>query len=390
MEQTALMGFWIYPIAFLIVLTVVVFFHELGHFQVARWCGVKVESFSIGFGKEILGWTDKQGTRWKISLLPLGGYVKFAGDLGPASTPDREKLEEFAAEARAQGHEPDDLLHFKPVWQRAAVTIAGPVANFILAIVVFTGLYMSNEMITVDPVVGTVKEGSVAEAAGLQPGDRIVEINGRAIEKFDDIVLIITLSADTEARIKVLRDGDTVELTATPARVETEDRFGNKQKVGQLGISSRSAEEDIHRTRHTPAQAVGKAVGHCWMIVDRTFVYIGRIFIGKEDAKQLGGPIRIAKYSGQMAQLGPLAIINMIAVLSVSIGLINLFPIPLMDGGHLVYYGFEAVRGQPLSERAQEAGFRIGLFIVLLLMVYVTWNDLVDIDAFGKLSGILS
>lgn len=389
-QQAAQMGFWVYPAAFLVVLTVVVFFHELGHFWVGRLVGAKIDAFSIGFGPELFGWNDKKGTRWKVSALPLGGYVKFTGDLGPASIPDKEKLEEFAAAARAQGHDPFELLHFKPVWQRAAVVAAGPVANFILAIVVFAGIYMTREIVEIDPVVGSVMEGSAAETAGLQVGDTIIEINGRKIETFDDVVMLITLSAETEVSMTVLRDGQTVDLLATPRRIETEDDFGNKQKIGQLGFSPDTSEEHVHTVRFTPLQAVGKGVENCWMIVDRTFAYVGRIFIGKEDAKQLGGPIRIAKYSGQMAQLGVLAIINMIAVLSVSVGLINLFPIPLMDGGHLVFYGIEAVKGQPLSERAQEAGFRIGLVFVLFLMVYVTWNDLVDVGAFSTLSGILS
>lgn len=376
--------------AFLVVLTVVVFFHELGHFSIARLFGVKVDSFAIGFGKELFGRTDKQGTRWKVCLLPFGGYVKFTGDLGPASIPDTEKLEEYAAAARAEGHEPDDLLHFKPTWQRAAVVAAGPIANFILAVVIFTGFFMIRGETTIDPVVGVVQEGSVAEAAGIEVGDRILTISGRKVESFSELAMLISMSADTEIEVVVERNGEEIALKASPQRVKTEDDFGNKQEIGRLGVQPRAAEEDIHYRRYAPAAAVVKSVNQTGFIIERTFVYLGRVFIGKEDARQLGGPIRIAKYSGQMAQLGSTALIYMIAVLSISVGLINLFPIPLMDGGHLLYYGIEAVRGKPLSERAQEAGFRIGLLIVLGVMVFATWNDLIDVDAFGKLSGIFS
>lgn len=374
---------FIYPVAFLVVLTVVVFFHELGHFMVARWCGVSVDAFSIGFGKELFGWTDKKGTRWKVCLLPFGGFVKFAGDLGPASIPDRKKLEEFESAARAQGHEPDDLLHFKPLWQRAAVVSAGPIANFILGILIFSAVYMIRTEVYIDPVVGRVVEESAAEEAGFEVGDRILTVSGRNIESFGELAMLISMSAETEIVIVVLRGEEKIALNIEPRRVETEDAFGNRQKIGRIGVSPRGAEEDIHEVRHGPVSAVAKGVTQTGVIIERTFVYLGRVITGKEDARQLGGPIRIAKYSGQMAQVSVLAVISMIAVLSISVGLINLFPIPLMDGGHLLYYAFEAVLGHPLSERTQEVGFRIGLLIVLSTMVYATLNDLIDIGVLG-------
>lgn len=383
MELSSPIGFFIYPVAFLVVLTVVVFFHELGHFLVARWCGVSIDAFSIGFGRELIGWTDSKGTRWKVCLLPFGGYVKFDGDLGPASIPDRARLEEFAAAAREQGHDPDDLLHFKPLWQRAAVVSAGPVANFLLGILVFAGIFMVRPEVYVDPVVGLVVEDSAAEEAGFLAGDRVLTMSGRKIESFRELSMLISMSAETRIEIVVLRGGQEVTLLVSPRRVETEDTFGNKQKIGQIGISARASEEDVHEIHHSPATALKKGVLETGFIIERTFVYLGRIVRGKEDASQLGGPIRIAKYSGQMAQVSALAVIGMIAVLSISIGLINLFPIPLMDGGHLLYYAFEAVLGRPLSERAQEVGFRIGLLFVLSVMVYATLNDLVDIGALG-------
>jgi regulator of sigma E protease len=390
MELSSPIGGWIYPLAFLVVLTIVVFVHELGHFLTARACKVKVDAFSIGFGKEVIGWNDKHGTRWKISLLPIGGYVKFAGDLGPASTPDREKLDEYEAEAKAEGRAPEGLLFFKPLWQRSAVAVAGPVANFILGILIFAGVFMYQGDRYIDPVIGAVEPGSVADEAGFIPGDRILTIEGRTIESFRELSMLISMSAETQIDIDVLREGETLTLTASPKRVQTKDSFGNKQKVGRLGVQARAAEEDIHHIRYGPVMALTKGVYETGFIIERTFVYLGRMVVGKEDASQLGGPIRIAKFSGQMAQVSVLAVIGMIAVLSISVGLINLFPIPLMDGGHLLYYAVEAVRGKPLSERAQEAGFRIGLLIVLSIMVYATWNDLIDIDAFGKISGIFS
>lgn len=383
MEFSSPIGMFIYPVAFLVVLTVVVFFHELGHFMVARWCGVSIEAFSIGFGKELFGWTDKKGTRWKVCMLPFGGYVKFNGDLGPASIPDREKLEEYATAAREQGHDPDNLLHFKPLWQRSAVVSAGPIANFILGILIFAGIFMVRPEILVDPVVGSVVEDSVAQEAGFQPNDRILTVTGRKIESFRELSMLVSMSAETQIVVVVLRSGEEVTLTVSPRRVETKDTFGNKQKIGQIGITARASEEDIHRIHHSPPSALKKGVMETGFIIERTFVYLGRIITGKEDASQLGGPIRIAKYSGQMAQVSVLAVLGMIAVLSISVGLINLFPIPLMDGGHLLYYAFEAVLGRPLGERAQEVGFRIGLLIVLSIMVYATLNDLVDIGALG-------
>lgn len=383
MELSSPIGMFIYPVAFLVVLTVVVFFHELGHFMVARWCGVSVDAFSIGFGKELFGWTDRKGTRWKVCLLPFGGYVKFVGDFGPASIPDREKLEEFAMAAREQGHDPDDLLHFKPLWQRAAVVSAGPIANFILGALIFSAVYMIRTEVYVDPVVGKVVEDSAAQEAGFEPGDLILTVAGRKIESFEELSMLISMSAETEIVITVLRDGEEIALNIAPRRVETEDAFGNRQKIGQIGIQARALEEDIHEIRHGPGSAVVKGVTQTGVIIERTFVYLGRVITGREDARQLGGPIRIAKYSGQMAQVGVLAVIWIIAVLSISVGLINLFPIPLMDGGHLLYYAFEAVLGHPLSERTQEVGFRIGLLIVLSTMVYATLNDLVDIGVLG-------
>ncbi|TNE36648.1 MAG: RIP metalloprotease RseP [Alphaproteobacteria bacterium] len=379
-----------YIIPFLIVLTVIVFVHEMGHFLVARWCGVAVETFSIGFGTELIGWNDKKGTRWKISVLPLGGYVKFVGDQGSASVPDKEHLAEISRHASEMGVRPEDCFHFKPLWQRAAVVAAGPIANFLLAILIFTGfLSIFGEMVRA-PVVGQVMEDTPAARAGFEPGDRITAIDGREIERFAELQVLISMSADSERVVTVLRDGQEMELIVTPARVESQDAFGNKQKVGQLGIIvSIDPADVVHQDYSVPA-ALWQGVVRTGFMVQQTFHYIGRIFAGKEDAKQLGGPLKIAQYSGQAAKLGVISVISMIAMLSISIGLLNLFPIPMLDGGHLLFYGFEALKGEPLSERVQEVGFRIGLSLLLFLMIFVTWNDLSSFGVFKGISNLFS
>jgi len=377
-------------LSFLFVLTVIVFFHELGHFLVARWCGVAVETFSIGFGKELVGWNDKKGTRWKISMLPLGGYVKFLGDYGAASVPDKEHLEELSKKAEEGGIDASECFHFKPLWQRSAVVAAGPIANFIVAIVVYTGFFMFYGERTIAPVVGTVMEGSAAEEAGFQPNDRITAVDARAVKGFSDLTSFIVLSSGTERRVTIIRDGQELVLLVTPRRTEGEDAFGNTVMRGQLGITARGLEEDITHVRYGPFTAIWRGTVHTGFNIERSLTYIGRLFAGREDATQMGGPIKIAQYSGQAVQISMLAVIEIIALLSISVGMINLFPIPMLDGGHLLFYGFEAVRGKPLSERTQEYGFRIGLSLVLMLMIYVTWNDLNNIHAIERLTGMLS
>lgn len=375
---------------FLLVLTVIVFFHELGHFLVARWCGVAVETFSIGFGKELVGWNDSKGTRWKISLLPLGGYVKFLGDYGASSVPDRAQLEELSQRADEGGFNTSQCFHFKPLWQRSAVVVAGPLANFLLAIVVYAGFFMFIGERNVAPYVGTVVEGSAAEEAGFLPNDLIVAVDGRQIKGFSDLQSLIILSSGTERLITVERTGQKLDLVVVPRRTESEDAFGNKQKLGRLGINARLAEEDMSFRRYSPLTALWRGTQRTGFIIEQSLVYIGRLFTGREDARNLGGPIKIAQFSGQAAQISLLAVIQVIAILSVSVGLINLFPIPMLDGGHLLFYGFEAALGKPLSERTQEYGFRIGLSLVLVLMIYVTWNDINNIHAIEKLTGLLS
>lgn len=383
-------GIFTYIVPFLCVLTTVVFFHELGHFAVARWCGIAVESFSIGFGREIAGFYDKHGTRWKLSILPLGGYVKFVGDMSAASVPDRQHLAELQSEADEKGFDLDQYFHFKPVWQRSAVIVAGPFANFLLAIVIYAVMFMTLGYGKTLPYVGEVMEDGVAYEAGFLSGDLIKSVDGNHIEDFRELKLIVSLSADSDLVFVIERAGQDVTLYATPARIVSEDRFGNVIKEGRLGITPSMDESHYIFERYGPFKAIWKGTTETYMIIDRTLVYLGRIITGREDADQLGGPIRIAQMSGQVAQISLLALVQLTAVLSVSIGLINLFPVPLMDGGHLVFYGYEAARGKPLSEQAQEFGFRVGLALVLMLMVFATWNDLNHLQLFERLNGVFS
>ena len=367
-----------YLVPFLFVLTIVVFFHELGHFYAARRCGVRVEVFSVGFGRAIASWHDKHGTEWKIGWLPLGGYVKFFGDENEASAPDAEKLKELPDDARG------DTLFFKPLWQRAIVVAAGPVANFILAIIIFASLYTLLGQRITDPVIGTVVENSAAERAGMKTGDLITAIDGDEVTTFSQVRRLVTVSAGVPLDFSVERGGVDLLLTATPDRVLEVDRFGNEYHVGRLGVSVNADENTIRHERYNPITALWMGVEESYFIIEQTFVVLGRIIMGRESAESLGGPIRIAQLSGQTATLGFVALINLTAVLSVSIGLINLFPIPMLDGGHLAFYAYEAVFGKPMSERAQEIGMRIGLSMVMMLFIFVTWNDLARLDVFGR------
>jgi regulator of sigma E protease len=362
-----------YLIPFVFVLSLVVFFHELGHFLIARWCGVRILVFSIGFGPEIAGFHDRHGTRWKIAAIPLGGYVKFFGDENAASTPDGSRLETMNAAERAQS------FFFKPVFKRAAIVVAGPAANFLLAVVIFTAIFMLYGKQTMSARVDAVQAESAAAVAGFQPGDVVVAIDGHPIDNFADMQRVVSESAGDPLDITIERNGSRIELKATPVLKEVKDNFGNVHRIGILGISRSMAAEDLKFQPVAPAQAVVMGLQETWFVVDRTLSYIGGVIVGREAADQLGGPIRIAQISGQVATIGFVALIHLAAVLSVSIGLLNLFPIPLLDGGHLLFYGIEAMRGRPLSERAQEVGFRIGLAIVVMLMIFATFNDIVHL-----------
>ncbi len=351
--------------AFLAVLTVVVFFHELGHFLVARWCGVAVSSFSVGFGPELFGRTDKHGTRWKLSAIPLGGYVKFIDDMNPASTPDRSAAPKPGS---FQG---------QSVGRRAAIVAAGPIASFLLGIVICAGLFATLGKPVTDPVVDGVVAGTPAAEAGFVVGDRILTIDGNAVETFNDVQRAVLGSGGQTLTIAIDRSGQRLTLSVTPRLGELTDPFGNRQKVMQLGLSRTDSQPTIKT--FSPVGAVVEAVKYTWYIITSTIEYIGHVFLGRASADQIGGPIGIAKMSGEAASLGVIPLVNLAAVLSISIGLLNLFPVPLLDGGHLVYYAIEAIRGRPLSDKAQDYGFRVGFAIVLMLMVLGTFNDIVRI-----------
>jgi regulator of sigma E protease len=357
-------------LGFLFVLTVVVFFHELGHFLVARWCGVAVKTFSIGFGPEIVGFTDRHETRWRLSWIPLGGYVKFIDDENAASA-GQKPLERLTPEERKGS------FQNKPLASRAAVVAAGPIANFVLAIAIFTAIFtLFGERIT-PAKVDSVTPGGAAERAGFLPGDLVIGIDGEKIESFSEMQRIVATSADRPLHFEVDRGGKTIDITAVPERKEVTDYFGNTVRQGLLGIARSNAPGDSILKRHDPLTAFGMAVKECYFIVSQSLAYLYGVVTGRESADQLGGPIRIAQISGQVASVSFIALINLAAVLSVSIGLLNLFPIPMLDGGHLLFYSIEAIRGRPLSESTQEIGFRIGLALILMLMIFATWNDLI-------------
>ncbi|MCA1453251.1 RIP metalloprotease RseP [Bradyrhizobium sp. BRP22] len=364
-----------YVVPFLFVLTIVVFFHELGHFLVARWVGVKVVTFSLGFGPELFGFNDRHGTRWKVSAIPLGGYVKFFGDESEASTPSSDALASMTAEDRKGS------FHHKKVGSRAAIVAAGPIANFILAIVIFTCLFTFFGKPSTTAQVDKIEPGSAAATAGFQVGDVITAIDGTAIGSFSDMQRVVSIHGGDRLTFTIKRGGSTVQLQATPELRDIKDPFGNTHRQGILGITRATTPGEAVTERVDPATALWLGVKETWFVVDRTLAYIGGVFTGREAANQVGGPLGIARISGQVASIGLAALIHLAAVLSISIGLLNLFPVPLLDGGHLLFYAVEAIRGRPLSERAQEMGFRIGLALVLMLMVFATYNDILHLAA---------
>jgi regulator of sigma E protease len=357
-------------VPFLFVLTIIVFVHELGHFLIARLCGIKVLVFSIGFGPEIVGFNDRHGTRWKLSAIPLGGYVKFFGDENAASVPDASAVAAMNPDERRVS-----FFH-QPVGARAAVVAAGPIANFVLAIAIFATIFTIYGKQETAARVDEVIAGSAAAAAGFQPGDLVLSINGSAIESFKDMQEIVSLNADEPLDVVVERGGQKVTLHATPKLTVEKDIFGNVYRIGRLGLSQTNSPQDVKTRRFGPIGALGEAVKQCWFVVDQTFTYLGKLAVGRASTDQLGGPLRIAQMSGQAASLGFPTLMNWAGLISVSIGLLNLFPIPLLDGGHLLFYAIEAVRGRPLSERVQEFGFRVGLALIVMLMIFTVWNDL--------------
>lgn len=363
-----------YLVPFLFVLTIVVFVHELGHFLVGRWCGVDVRTFSIGFGRELFGFNDRHGTRWRFAVIPLGGYVKFSGDADATSTGvDSSEIQQMTAEQRAR------TFPAQSIGERAAIVAAGPIANFILAILIFAGTVYAFGRPVLAPRVDQVVAGSAAERAGLLPGDLVLSINGREIRSFGDMQREISIRPNETLSVVVERAGSAVTIPVTPNLVETSSALG-KQRIGVVGIQASRRAEDWSVQHFSFLESVRIGFTETWFVVDRTYDYLAKLVSGRESTDQLSGPIRIAQVSGMVASAGGvLALINLAAILSVSIGLMNLLPVPMLDGGHLMFYAIEALRGRPLSERAQEIGFRLGLGLVLMLMLFVTWNDLVHV-----------
>ncbi len=369
-----------YILPFLVILTVLVFVHEMGHYLVARWNGVRVEVFSIGFGPELFGWNDRHGTRWKVSMVPLGGYVKMYGESeeGADPSPAAQKLqaEEAAARYHARGLEPprsEESFHGKRVGQRAAIVAAGPIANYVFALLVFAVLFVTVGQRVTPPNISTVVPGSAAERAGILPGDVVVSIDGQTISRFEQIVGIVQLKAGVALDVVVRRDGSERAFKVTPTLKEQADVFGNIHRIGLMGVSHEGGSVMV---KHGPGMALVYAAQETFNLTWGSLTAIGQMIAGTRNTDELGGPIRIAKFSGDVWRLDMSAILSFMAYLSISLGLINLFPVPMLDGGHLLFYAVEVVRGRPLGPRLQEYGFRIGLALVLGLLVFATWNDL--------------
>jgi regulator of sigma E protease len=370
-------GALLYIGSFLIILTVLVFVHEFGHYFIARWNRVRVEVFSIGFGPELFGRRDRAGTRWKFSAIPLGGYVKMLGDSDPASA---------LPAARLSPGEREVAFNCKNLGQRAAIVAAGPAANFLFAVIVFAVLFMTFGQPFTPPVVGQVESGSAAELGGIRPGDVIVRIDGQKIHRFEDVQQAVGFAPGEPMTIVVKRGAAEVSLHVTPKRIEKTDRFGNHLTVGRLGITH----SGMDYARLGPTAALVEAGAETWGLSVATLKGLWQMVIGMRSTDELGGPLRIAQMSGEVAQLGPAAQLWLVAVLSINLGLINLFPVPVLDGGHLLFYAAEAVRGKPLGPRAQEYGFRIGLALVLTLMVFATRNDLAHFGIWSWLKGFVT
>jgi regulator of sigma E protease len=394
--MTLLTGIWDFVIPFLIILTVLVFVHEMGHYLIAKRCGVRIEVFSIGFGPELFGWTDRSGTRWKFSLIPLGGYVKMFGDADATSRPTPGVQEPAPGEGTGDWAEgttrpltPEEKavsFHHKRLGQRSWVVAGGPLANFLFALVVLTGFFTFYGQPTTPPVVGEVLADSAADVAGIEAGDRFVRINGTRIERFEEIQRLVQLNLDAPLEVELARGSESLALTVRPVIIEATDNLGRPFQMARLGVAASGTEY----IRFGPLESAWRAVEETVSLTEATLKAVSQIILGTRSADELGGPIRIAELSGQVAEAGFVSVVWFMAVLSINLGLINIFPIPMLDGGHLLFYAIEAVRGRPLGERAQEYGFRIGLAMVVSLILFVTWNDLVRLRFIDFLTGLVT
>ena len=364
-------------IPFIVLILVVVFIHEYGHYYFAKKYGVGVTDFSIGFGREIFGWNDKSGTRWKICWIPLGGYVKFFGDRNVFSQADQEKIiNKYSAEDQ------NKLFVLKPLYQRAIIVAAGPFANFLLAIVIFLSIYIFIGKDFTPAMINEVQNESPAQIAGLKKNDLILEIDGNKVQSILDVSKLIMMSTSEFIDFKIQRFENELILKVKPNIIEAEDNIGNKVKKRIVGITLSPFNNEINHVKLGPAKALYHSINEVYFVCISSLKYLGSIIGGSGDSSQLGGPIRIAKITGQVAEIGFIPFLSIMAYISISLGLINLFPIPLLDGGHLMFYGFEKVLGRPLSQKTQEGFFRIGMFLLLFLMFFATFNDLKDLGLF--------
>jgi regulator of sigma E protease len=378
METVAAPGFLFTTGIFILVLGVLVFVHEFGHYGMARLFGIRVETFSVGFGRELLGFTDRQGTRWKIGWIPLGGYAKFAGDLNEASQPDPAALALPASERAG-------LFQFRPLWQRAAVVAAGPGINFLFAILLFAGFFMTWGHQYTPPVAAVVAADSPAAAAGIRAGDRFVEVDGKPVERYEDMMRIVAMSPGEPMPVVVQRGGREVRLTVVPQKVEEVDRFGNRYVKGRIGIRSGAPEVVVR----SPGSALVHAVDETASITRLMAETLTQIITGRRALDELGGPLKIAQFSGQSAAMGAAALISFVALISINLGFVNLLPIPALDGGHLLLYAIEGIRRRPLDPKVQEWAFMTGFVFIISLMLLLTMNDLASFGLWQGLKGLL-
>jgi regulator of sigma E protease len=371
-------GFFWTVLFFLAAIGPLIFLHELGHYLVGRWCGVKADTFSIGFGREVFGWTDKRGTRWKIGWMPLGGYVKFAGDMSAASTPDLEwqSLPES---------EKSFVFQAKPVWKRALIVVAGPVTNFLVAAVIYMGLFAAIGEMASPPVAAVVQPGSAAAKAGFLSGDRVTAINGNQVERFTDMISYVALRPNQLLTVEIVRGGVAKSITVAPDEYELVSRFGTKTSIGRLGFAAPRAEPVPVALLDLPGAAIRQVVRVVGSMVDG----LGQIIMGYHSVRELGGPMMIAKMSGEMATLGFVAFVEFMALISINLGFINLLPVPMLDGGHLFFYGLEALRRKPVALHVQEWAYRTGFMLLMGLMAFVTINDLGRFGLLKKLGGLI-
>ena len=395
-----------FVVPFVLVLGLVVTIHELGHFLAAKSFGVAIDRFSIGFGKAIASWTDKSGVEWRVGWIPLGGYVKFSGDDNAASVPDSENLANLRRDIEAEEGREAVLryFHFKPLWQRAIVVAAGPFANFALAIALFAALLLAFGQYVLPPKIAAVQPGSPAERAGFLPGDLVLKAEGRPIKGFDELAQLVQVRANVPTDFVVERAGREIEIVATPEWVMRTDQVAGERRQGMLGLSPAQSKNDYIHVRYNPIQAVAGVVERTWRTLETTVYYLGRMVTGQVAADQLSGPLGIARISGKVAQAGAegapdvgsmilgggVNLLQLAAFISVSIGFMNLLPVPVLDGGHLLFYAYEAVARRPVAARVQAAGYRVGLALLLGLMLFATWNDLQQMRVFKILGGVFS